>query len=274
MHFCQEIYFVLLLFYVNKTLSVTIEQDLSITWDQKQALDKFRELVDSDLTHDYMREDIYLIRWLRARNFDLHAAESMLLKNLDWRKKNGMDSILDEDFSDMESDYKYFIDGFDYQGRPVAFWDLGSYDFRRASLSGKGKRLLRYMDRYLEQVTTKVRTLRETEGRNITQYSLVTNLGGFNVAQHLCLQCLPMTLNFIDSYENHFPGACDSMFLINTPAAMEPVLQVLKNAVSPLTRDSLKIFGRNKEKWQSQVYREIPRNQLPPSVGGTASYAD
>lgn len=40
MHFCQEIYFVLLLFYVNKTLSVTIEQDLSITWDQKQALDK------------------------------------------------------------------------------------------------------------------------------------------------------------------------------------------------------------------------------------------
>lgn len=39
-------------------------------------------------------------------------------QNLDWRKKNGMDSILDEDFSDMESDYKYFIDGFDYQGRP------------------------------------------------------------------------------------------------------------------------------------------------------------
>ncbi len=88
----------------------------------------------------------------------------------------------------------------------MAFFDLGAYDLRQAGLTGKMSRVARYLDSYLEQVTTLVRTLREKEGRNITQYSYVINMDGFNPIQHLCLQCLPMVLNFISSYEQHYPG--------------------------------------------------------------------
>jgi hypothetical protein len=73
--FTTHIYYINLftfLKYENKFL------DLSITYNQKVALDKFKELVGPRLPHDYMSEDIYLIRWLRAKNFDIPAAEKML----------------------------------------------------------------------------------------------------------------------------------------------------------------------------------------------------
>jgi hypothetical protein len=96
-----------------------------------------------------MKEDIYLVRWLRgskfstkhiffnkcciilyitqyfpcfqkspARNFDVEQARLMLLKNLKWREENRMDTILQEDFSDLESEMKYWINAVAYDGKP------------------------------------------------------------------------------------------------------------------------------------------------------------
>jgi hypothetical protein len=42
----------------------------------------------------------------------------MLLKNLKWREENRMDTILQEDFSDLESEMKYWINAVAYDGKP------------------------------------------------------------------------------------------------------------------------------------------------------------
>jgi len=45
---------------------VSFEEDVKLTRSEKIALDKFREKVLPILPHDYMKQDLYLIRWLRG----------------------------------------------------------------------------------------------------------------------------------------------------------------------------------------------------------------
>lgn len=56
-----------------------------------------------------------------ARNFNIPLARDMLMNNLKWREDNRMDSILEEDFSDFEEDFKYWIKAFSYDGKPSKF---------------------------------------------------------------------------------------------------------------------------------------------------------
>ena len=72
-------------------MSGTLE-DLSA--EQKQALDTFRETVKSkDYFNEKRHDDRCLLRFLRARKFDLHKTEEMLDAAEKWRKDFGVDSI-------------------------------------------------------------------------------------------------------------------------------------------------------------------------------------
>lgn len=52
---------------------------------------------------------------------DLSTAKEKLEKTIAWRKENKMDTILIEDFSDIENEYPFYLDGVDKQGRPSKF---------------------------------------------------------------------------------------------------------------------------------------------------------
>jgi hypothetical protein len=61
------------------------------------------------LDKDYQKSDIYLIRWLRAKNFNIRAAEEMLIADLKWRKNEKMDNIDQEDWYVNELGLLYII---------------------------------------------------------------------------------------------------------------------------------------------------------------------
>ncbi len=61
------------------------------------------------LDKDYQKSDIYLIRWLRAKNFNIRAAEEMLVSDLKWRKNEKMDNIDQEDWYVNELGLLYII---------------------------------------------------------------------------------------------------------------------------------------------------------------------
>ena len=57
--------------------------------------------------------------------------------------------------------------------------------------------------------------------------------------------------------------------LLNTPQVFEVVLNLIRPVISPQTREALKVYGNNKEEWDSIVYADITRDQLPKEYGGT-----
>lgn len=167
------------------------------------------------LPHDYMKQDIYLIRWLRAKGLNQERAEQMLRDNINWRQQHKMDTIDSEDWSDMTDDFPYDADTFDKQGRPIGTLNIAPWNFRSMALTGKLPRLLRYMDKLLEEATQSV-VKQQTEGKNVTQWKVILNMEGFNMMQHGCALCLPTYVQFLQSYEKHYPGYADAIVLIRS----------------------------------------------------------
>jgi len=247
---------------------VSLQQDLALTSKQKAVLEEFKTILKGKLPHDYMEEDLYLIRWLRAKNFKLKDAEAMLTQNMNWRRDNKMDGILKEDWSEYRKQYKYWIDGVDKEGRPILFIDVGEWDLRKATVTGQSAKLTRYIDRIYEEITEKVRNMRTVEGKNVTQYYLIYDMDGFNLAQHGCPACIPLTTRVITTYENYFPGGQHKVVLVNTPGPFQTLLQILKPLMSPMTRDILNIYGK-KEEGAAVLLKDISADQLVAELGGT-----
>jgi hypothetical protein len=248
--------------------AVSIEEDLTITGQEKDALEKLRGRVAAKVPHDYMKQDIYLIRWLRARNLDVNQAETMLIDNLKWRKENKMDTILKEDFTEFDREYPYQIRFRDKEGKPIITGNFGDWDLRKLAIAGKLPMLNRHIDRAFENATQSVRNL-QGEGQLVAQFDFIINMENYNLQQQGCLQCLPFYLYLVNTYENHFPGHADKIMLINTPAIFELILTVLRPIMSPLTRQTLKVYNTNKQQWQAELLRIVDKDELPIEYGGT-----
>jgi len=253
---------------MGQCFGVSLQEDLALTKKQKLALDEFKGMMKGRLPLEYQNEDIYLIRWLRAKNFRLREAESMLMQNLAWRKENKMDEVLKEDWSDFRKKYKYWIDGVDKQGRPILFIDVGEWNLRAATVTGESARVGRYIDKIYEEINEKVRHMRIVEGKNVTQYYLIFDMEGFNLVEQGCAACLPLTTRVVTTYENYYPGNNHKTAMVNTPGTFQSLLQILKPLMSPATRNALFIYGK-KEEGVEALLKDIDADQLAIELGGT-----
>jgi hypothetical protein len=64
--------------------------------EQTAALHVFKQYIrENNLTSDPTYDDYYLLRFLRARKFDMDKTKLMFNNFLDWRKENDVDNILE-----------------------------------------------------------------------------------------------------------------------------------------------------------------------------------
>ncbi|GLJ55065.1 hypothetical protein SUGI_1181950 [Cryptomeria japonica] len=73
------------------------------------------------------RTDVVLLKFLRARDFKVSDAFTMLKNTILWRKKFGADSILEEEFGN-ELDGVAYMHGFDKEGHPVCYNFYGVFE--------------------------------------------------------------------------------------------------------------------------------------------------
>ncbi|OXA54819.1 protein real-time isoform X2 [Folsomia candida] len=247
---------------------IEIEKELRLSSLEKQKLEKFKITVKQIPSQDWQKSDLALIRWLRGHNLNIQQAETAFKANLKWREENKIDSILDDDWTNFQDNFYFDDTGTDYAGRPVIAADVSEWDVRNAVVSGDADNLVRYMFRAVESGATRVRKSQEN-GQNVTQWQVVLNMDSFNLVQHGCLQCLPVYLRFITAHEAYYPFGADKIIIINTPAAFEIVLNLVRPVMSSAMRDSLHVFGTNKAVWKKFLLSLIPGDQLGSHFGGT-----
>ncbi|ODM88895.1 SEC14-like protein 2, partial [Orchesella cincta] len=249
--------------FVGNVHSMTsFEKDITLKYSEKVTLDRFRERVAHRLTHDYMKQDIWLVRWLRARDFNMDQAEQMLKENLRWRKANRMDTSLAEDWSEFREKYPYNLDTINKQGMP-SDWDL-----RAITIAGRSSQFIRYIDMIMEDAAETVRRF-QSQGKNVTQFDFLVNMDNYNVITQGCGQCLQFYIALVNGGENHYPGLADKIVLINSPPIFGLVLQVIRPLMSRTTRESLKVLGQDKTQWTKVLWSIADRSQLRPEYGGT-----
>jgi len=254
--------------FIGGTFAVNAKEDLTITAEQRKLLEMFRKRMSSKLYLDYMNEDLYLLRFLRVKEWNLRNAEILLDEHIEWRKENDMDNIHNEDWSDMTKDYPYEVYGYDKEGRPVGTVSIATWDIRKAVMQGKMPRLQRYMSKMLDEISLKVINLRKEGNTTVTRWVLLTNVEGFNVIQHACSSCTSLWVNFLRSYEHNYPNTANSIYAINSPDTFNLVLRLLQPSIPKTSKEAIKILSSNRSEWKAYLDQVIDPNQRTKEYGG------
>ncbi|RHN46562.1 putative CRAL-TRIO lipid binding domain, GOLD domain, CRAL/TRIO domain-containing protein [Medicago truncatula] len=110
--------------------------------------------------------DVLLLKFLRARDFRVNDAYTMLVKCLSWRKEFGAENVVDEDlgFKELEG-VVAFTHGFDREGHPVCYNHYGVFkdkemyerDMPKSELRVVSNQIMSlFQDNYPEMVARKI----------------------------------------------------------------------------------------------------------------------
>jgi len=240
------------------------------TTAEKDAIKELRSLASKHLYQDYMKKDVYLIRWLRDRKLDVNKANEKLVKSLEWRKANKIDTILSENNPVTEKMAKvlpFEHHGYDVDGRPVIIQEYSNWDLRKLAVAGEQAASKRHFTKVMEAASQLVRSIGE-RNPNVTQWILIGNMMTYNLRQHGCLSCVPMLMDFIRVYEANYPDNIKNIIVINAPRIMDAFLSLLRPIMSPATRDQFRVHTQDKKEWKF-IGELIPKKELIPRLGGT-----
>ncbi|XP_021962022.1 SEC14-like protein 2 isoform X2 [Folsomia candida] len=272
-----KFYLISILFCVLPSLQISLEEFVTLTRSQKAALDQFRSAVSSQLPQEYMKDDVYLIRWLREQDFEVSRATSRILEDIQWREENDIDNILHEDWSDFDREFRVNVEGCDKTGRPILSIPVGDWDLRRAIVAGQSDRLRRYFSKMFEEAALVMRRFQENEQRAVQGW-IIFDMGNFNLIQQGCARCIPLFFHILSVIEQHYPYSLHKVISVNTPEFALPIYNIFKGILSKEATETLHIFGRNKKKWGEFLLEEIDESQLSKNLGGTnldaVDYAD
>ncbi|KAK9080225.1 hypothetical protein SSX86_001901 [Deinandra increscens subsp. villosa] len=106
------------------------------------------------------RSDVILLKFLRARDFKVKEALTMLKNVVAWRKDFKIDSLLEEDLGNVQEKVVY-MHGVDKEGHPVCYNAFGEYEDKELyqetfSDEEKRKKFIRWRIQFLERSIRKL----------------------------------------------------------------------------------------------------------------------
>ncbi|CAL8079992.1 unnamed protein product [Orchesella dallaii] len=245
-----------------------VDRELILTHKEKVAFEKFKANIYQNLTMDFLKHDIFLLRWIRAKNLDVQRAQRDMSELLEFIRENKLENIANEDFSDILEDHPFFMDIVDLKGRPVGYGSIGStWNIRRTIMQGRRARILRLTYHMYFGAMQRVMEINRKQP-NVTRFNILANFDGFNLVQHACPICVSNYVTLLQMYERFLPDCAEEIIIINAPATWYTLLGMIRPFFSPDLNRALKVFGQNTNVWKPYLDARIDPDKLPEEYGG------
>ncbi|XP_073275329.1 patellin-6-like [Primulina huaijiensis] len=210
------------------------------------------------------KTDVILLKFLRARDFRVQDALTMLLKCLDWRKDFGADGILEEDlgsFKELEG-VVAFMHGYDREGHPACYNAYGIFKDKEMydKIFGDDEKLKKFL-RWRVQILERGIKLLNFKPGGVNSIIQVTDLKDMPKRE------LRVVSNHILSlFQDNYPEMVARKIFINVPW----YFSLLYSMFSPfLTQRSKTKFVIAKEGNVAEtLYKFIRPDDVPVQYGG------
>ncbi|XP_074700487.1 SEC14-like protein 2 isoform X2 [Strix aluco] len=206
---------------------------------QAEALAQFRENLQDVLPSLPSQDDYFLLKWLRARSFDLPKSEAMLRKHVEVRKRMDADNIIAWEAPEVIKKYMSGgMCGYDREGSPIWYEIIGPLDAKGLLFSASKQDLLKNKFRDCE------------------------------VLRH---QCEQQSQKLLSMFEENYPESLKRLFIVKAPKIFPVAYNLVKHFLSEDTRKKVVVLGSN---WKEVLQRYIDPEQIPVEYGGTLTDPD
>ncbi|KAM6166027.1 SEC14-like protein 4 [Erethizon dorsatum] len=244
---------------------------------QQEALARFQENLQDLLPTLPKADDYFLLRWLRARNFDLQKSKDMLQKHVEFRKQLDLDNILAwqplETYPRAQVIQLYDsggLCGYDYKGCPTWFDIIGTLDPKGLLLSASKQDLIRKRVKVCELLLHECELQTQKLGRKIEKVLMVFDMEGLSL-KHLWKPAMEVYQQFFAILEANYPETVKNMIVVRAPKLFPVALNLVKSFMGEETRKKIVILGDN---WKQELTKFISPDQLPVEFGGIMTDPD
>jgi len=238
-----------------------------LTPDQQQKLATFRKQLEED-GYTQRMDDPTLLRFLRARKFDVDKAYIMFTDCEKWRKEFGVDEIVKTFKFDenplVTAYYPRYYHKTDKDGRPVYIEQLGKIDLTAMYKITTQERLLQNLvNEYEKFADPRLPACSRKAGKLIETSCTILDLNGVGLGSARSVYGFLQEASKIS--QDYYPERMGKFYLINAPWGFATVWAIVKRWLDPVTVSKISILGSS---YQSALLEQIPAENLPAKFGG------
>ncbi|GAA93854.1 uncharacterized protein L969DRAFT_70208 [Mixia osmundae IAM 14324] len=238
---------------------------------QNHVLGKFKKELEADgfyTAEPPSHDDATLLRFLRARKFDLPKSKLMFEDSSKWRKSYKVDELYQnfdyKERAQVDEYYPKFYHKIDRDGRPIYIEQLGKLDVAKLySVTTPERQLQALVVEYEKFLRERLPICSNIKGELVETSCTIMDLNNVGISQFWKVKNFVQEASQISQY--NYPETMGKFYIINAPYLFTTVWSLVKGWLDEVTVAKITILGAN---YQETLLAQIPAENLPDFLGG------